>query len=193
MIGRGLPSTRERVLDAAERHAVAVGLSGLRIGRIAAEAGVSRQTVHNDFGDKRGLALALAVRIACRVLEVVDDELPRHAQLADAVSATMARTVRMAEEQPLIRRALTGAAGVDILPLLTTDSEPILRFARERIVELAVRQWPAFDHADVELAADIVVRVTISHIVCPTEPIEESARKLALLVAGYFVGRGVRS
>ncbi len=53
-----LPSTREAILQAA-RARLAAGKE-LSIGAIAAEAGVSRQTVHAHFGGAKGLLAALA-------------------------------------------------------------------------------------------------------------------------------------
>lgn len=186
---KGTHSTRERVLDAAERHAIAVGLGRLRIGRIAAEAGVSRQTVHNDFGDKWGVAQALAVRIACQVMDAVDDELPRHESVSEAVAETMARILRMAEEHPFIRLAITGSKGDEALPLITTAAAPVIELARSRLVDVARGHWPDIDPEDIDLASDIAVRVTISHIVCRTEPAEDSARKLAVMIDAFIAAR----
>jgi AcrR family transcriptional regulator len=52
-------STRDAILAAARRHFSAEP-TNLSIQRIAAEAGVSRQTVHHYFGGLRGLRAALA-------------------------------------------------------------------------------------------------------------------------------------
>jgi AcrR family transcriptional regulator len=52
-------TTRDAILAAA-RHAFAAAPATLSIQRIAAEAGVSRQTVHHYFGGLKGLRAALA-------------------------------------------------------------------------------------------------------------------------------------
>src|SRR5450759_801669 len=53
------PSAREAIIAAARRH-FSADPTNLSIQRIAAEAGVSRQTVHHYFGSLKGLRAALA-------------------------------------------------------------------------------------------------------------------------------------
>ena len=53
------PTTRDAILSAARRQ-FGVDPATLSIGAVAAEAGVSRQTVHHYFGGLRGLRAALA-------------------------------------------------------------------------------------------------------------------------------------
>lgn len=54
------PNARRNAILAAARHAFTSDLAALSIQRIAAEAGVSRQTVHHYFGGLKGLRVALA-------------------------------------------------------------------------------------------------------------------------------------
>lgn len=61
---------RQAVLDAARRLFSGHGLDGTSMDQIAAEAGVSKLTVYNHFGDKENL-FAEVVRSFC------DNELPR--------------------------------------------------------------------------------------------------------------------
>ncbi|TDC43122.1 TetR/AcrR family transcriptional regulator, partial [Micromonospora sp. KC207] len=53
---------RDSIVDAARRQTIAGGWDGVRMGGVAAAAGVSRQTVYNEFGTKAGLAEELAKR-----------------------------------------------------------------------------------------------------------------------------------
>ena len=52
-------STREAILSAARRQ-IQESPAALSVQAVAAEAGVSRQTVHHYFGGLRGLRAALA-------------------------------------------------------------------------------------------------------------------------------------
>lgn len=54
------------ILDAAKRHLVRDGLAGLNIDAIAIEAGVSRQTVYNQLGDKDQLLVAVIEDVTSR-------------------------------------------------------------------------------------------------------------------------------
>lgn len=169
-------------MEAAERRAAAVGMSKLRVGQVAAEAGVSRQTVYNEFGDKFGLAQAVAVQIANRLLDVIEIELAKYPTLAEAVAAATSVALRLATEQPLIRLALTRKEDDDLIVLLTTDAAPVFEIARERLIVAGAHLWPEAYPEDIELASDMATRLVISHIVCPTESIDQAARKLAYVV-----------
>ncbi len=53
---------REQVLDAAYRLVAAEGWNGLRMTSIARAAGISRQTLYNEFGSKEAIGNALVQR-----------------------------------------------------------------------------------------------------------------------------------
>lgn len=55
---------RQRIIDAAAQSFFAGGFAGTAIEQIAADAGVSKVTIYNHFGDKRGL-FAAAVESEC--------------------------------------------------------------------------------------------------------------------------------
>jgi AcrR family transcriptional regulator len=55
--------TRERLLDAAWREATQRGVADLTLARVAARAGVSRQTVYLQFGNRSTLLVEIAQRI----------------------------------------------------------------------------------------------------------------------------------
>ena len=55
--------TRERLLDAAWREATQRGVADLTLARVAARAGVSRQTVYLQFGNRSTLLVEMARRI----------------------------------------------------------------------------------------------------------------------------------
>lgn len=180
-------STRDAVLDAAYDAVVAGSWAGTRMADVAAAAGVSRQTIYNTFGSKERLAAALAARHAARFIAEVEQTLaathPRGpaAAVARSVEVTLAR----AAEDPLLKAVLTDDAG-GLLPYLTTRAAPILAAARASIAAYLLRAWPGLPPAEVELAADAVVRLTVSHLVLPgddpdTHPAAVAAR-LAHLV-----------
>jgi AcrR family transcriptional regulator len=74
------PSTHEAILAAARRLISSGG--GLSIGAVAAEAGVSRQTIHAHFGGARGLRAAL---VAEGLLEAApEDEISTQDRLVEA-------------------------------------------------------------------------------------------------------------
>jgi AcrR family transcriptional regulator len=79
-------SAREAILTAAR---IQVGMGGdLSIQRVAAEAGVSRQTVHHYFGGARGLRAALAAE-GLDVASAADE--PTRERLVDAAVRVLSR------------------------------------------------------------------------------------------------------
>ena len=61
---------REQILQGATRIFLQDGYAGTSMDRVAAEAGVSKQTIYSHFQDKEGLFTALIERVTTRQLQV---------------------------------------------------------------------------------------------------------------------------
>jgi hypothetical protein len=93
-------------------------------------------------------------------------------------------TLHEAADNPLLKAVLASARGTDdLLPFLTTRSEPVLVAARAKMIAGILEREPGHDPADVALVAESLVRLTVSHLVLPTAPVETTARQLALLAS----------
>ena len=79
-------AAREAILDAAERHLVLAGPSGIRLQEVAATAGVSHPTVLHHFGTREGLVKAVITRslatINARLVETISQSTGDVAQVA---------------------------------------------------------------------------------------------------------------
>jgi len=174
---------REQVLDAASTLAAAEGWGRMRIAEIARIAGVSRQTVYNEFGTKHEIGRALVQREAERFLVGIEKELDAHrGDLEEAATAGVAFTLRQAENNPLIKAVLAAARGGqddDLLSYLTTRSEPVFDAAMAMLDAYAVDAWPYVDAESRDLAVETIVRMTVSHIVQPAGSPEATARRIA--------------
>jgi AcrR family transcriptional regulator len=179
---------RQELLDAAARLIVERGYRRMRMQDVAASAAVSRQTVYNEFGDKWGLAKALMLRENDRYLDGVSRALTRHTELYAAVAAAVSYTLETASEDPLKKAVLTGAGDgeLHLLPLLTTEAEPLIFAAQDRIARQVSRRWPRLASNEVAAITEMVVRLTVSHIVSPTDPPEIVAHQLARLTVLYL-------
>ncbi|MEW2357733.1 TetR family transcriptional regulator [Spirillospora sp. NPDC029432] len=183
------PSTRDALLDAAAEQLVRRGYRGVRMQDVAAAAGVSRQTVYNEFGDKWGLAQAVVLRDNERYLDDIDRILSEHDDLFAAVEAAVLFTLETSADDPIKKVVLTGAGGDELLPLLTTRADPVLFTASARLIEHALEQWPRMERAEVSEIADAAIRLTMSNIMLPSEPPERVARFIARMVTRYLGGR----
>ncbi|MFC5747272.1 TetR/AcrR family transcriptional regulator [Actinomadura rugatobispora] len=180
------PSHRDALLDAAAEQLVQRGYRGVRMRDVAAAVGVSRQTVYNEFGDKWGLAQAVVVRDNERYLEGINRLLSEHEDLYSAVEAAVLFTLETSADDPIKKAVLTGAGGDELLPLLTTRAEPVLFTASARIVDHALQQWPEMRREEMAEIADAAVRLTMSHLVLPSEPPERVAQFIARMVTRYL-------
>lgn len=138
-----MPAARELLLDAAFTALGTRPWHGVRMVDVAAAAGVSRQTLYNEFGSKDGLARALVRREAEAFLAGVEHSLAttRDADAPDATdrdpagagdrcAAAALWTLRTARANPFVRAALTGCRG-DRLPPAAAPSVPAPRAGRE--------------------------------------------------------------
>lgn len=106
------------------------GWSAVRMGAIASAVGISRQSLHAEFGTKDDLGHAL---VTCETTEfaVVAARLAEHpGGLPGAVFAAAHYMLTAARENPLLQTILTRAAGSDgdvsLLSVLTIQGEPII-------------------------------------------------------------------
>jgi AcrR family transcriptional regulator len=181
---------RETILDAAYDLVVAHGWGAARMTDIAARVGLSRQTLYNEFGTKDGLAREVVLREIgrfldgiTRVLDEFDDKTER------GVEESVLFTLHEAADNPLLKAVLTASIDDDLLPLLTTRSEPVLVTARSALAERLRQDWPTLPDDDVVMVTDSIVRLTVSHLVQPLDPPDVVARRLARLVHTYLTAR----
>lgn len=66
-LARGHSAKRLSIIDAAARVFCREGFAGANIDQIAAEAGVSRQTIYNHYGDKERLLVAVVREVTERI------------------------------------------------------------------------------------------------------------------------------
>ncbi|MEU8587771.1 helix-turn-helix domain-containing protein [Streptomyces sp. NPDC048664] len=104
-----MPAARESLLDAAYMALSRRPWSAVRMVDVATAAGVSRQTLYNEFGSKDGLARALVRREADAFLAGVDRVLAVHAEPRERLTAAAEWTMRTARGNALVRAMLTGS------------------------------------------------------------------------------------
>ncbi|GLF94553.1 TetR/AcrR family transcriptional regulator [Streptomyces yaizuensis] len=106
-----MPTARESLLDAALAALARAPWTAVRMVDVAADAGLSRQTLYNEFGSKDGLARALLRREADSYLHGVDRLLDEAGGPVDPLVAVAEWTVGQARARPLLRALLTGCWG----------------------------------------------------------------------------------
>ena len=137
---------------------------------IAARLGVSRQTLYNAFTNKHGLARALVLQLTERFLAGVDQALTRSDDIYDQWRAAVLYTLETAAADPLLKSVITADGRDQLLPLLTTDAEPVISAARDKLAAAVTTARPDVALDDARDAAETATRLAISHVVLPLHP-----------------------
>ncbi|MEU0670863.1 TetR/AcrR family transcriptional regulator [Streptomyces lavendulocolor] len=106
-----MPTAREALLNAALAALAELPWTAVRMVDVAGAAGVSRQTLYNEFGSKEGLARALVRREADAYLHGVERALRTGPDAASRLVSVAEWTVTAAAGRPLLRALLTGCWG----------------------------------------------------------------------------------
>ncbi|MCX5583255.1 TetR family transcriptional regulator [Streptomyces erythrochromogenes] len=173
---------RQRVLDAARDLTCEAGWDQVSLLAVAVRAEVSRPSVYKEFGNRAGLGRALVVRETQQFLAGVADALypgvpDSHACLRVAILYVL----QEADNQPLIRAVITAARkGSDsLLPYLTARADPIFDAGQTLVQGWLATRYPHQHTESVQMAADVIVRMTISHLILPTDEQHLTAQRLA--------------
>ncbi|MEU4448058.1 TetR family transcriptional regulator [Actinosynnema sp. NPDC050801] len=155
------------LLDEAAELIAAHGSRGLRMAEVAAKAGVSRQTVYNEFGNKERLVQAVALHKTAEFVHGIRERLVGTPDPLDGLRQGITFAFDLAARDALAKSVLDGANAEDMLPLLTTRGKPVLTLATSVFAQHIRRHWPALPDARVHLIADTIVRVALSHLLTP--------------------------
>ncbi|WP_447005423.1 TetR family transcriptional regulator [Saccharothrix isguenensis] len=174
------------LLDAAAELLAAHGSRGLRMAEVAVRAGVSRQSVYNEFGNKERLVQAVALHKTTEFLDGVRERLLGTPDPLEGLREGIRFAFDLADEDELARSVLTGANAEDMLPFLTTRGRPVLTQATTVFGRHIRRHWPDLPDRRVHLVAETIVRVALSHLLTPSSRRVEAVVHVteALLAAG---------
>ena len=184
---------RATLLDAMREQLRARPWAEVTMAEVASAAGVSRQTLYKEFGSRGELAQAYVLREADRFLATVEEAVTAHLDDPEtALSAAFDVFLAAAADDPLVRAVVSGDGGDELLVLVTTQGEPVLERATERLSAFLVRGWPGLAGRDANLLAECVVRLAISSAALPGGPAGIGGREVARLL-GPYVQRALAS
>jgi AcrR family transcriptional regulator len=175
---------RDRLLDAGRDQLHERTWAQVTMAEIATAAGVSRQTLYNEFGNRDEFGQALMIREGGRFLDAVDRAINEHAHdPIAALTAALERFLTLAESDPLVRLLLGDDGTAGMLPLITTQSGPLLEWASRRLADTILARWPGVATTDLDALADVLVRLAISHVTAPREAPARTAASITRLLA----------
>jgi AcrR family transcriptional regulator len=175
---------RDRLLDAARNELEGRAWARVTMSEVAATAGVSRQTLYNEFGTRDALGQAVMIREGSRFLDSVEHAIAEHSDdPSAALSAALERFLELAATDPFVALLLGDDGTGGLLPLVTTQSQPVIEWARDRLADTIHAHWPKAPADDVMTLADAVVRLAISHVAAPGGPPDLTAASITRLLA----------
>jgi AcrR family transcriptional regulator len=174
---------RDAVLDAMRELLLSRDWSAITLADVARAAGISRQTIYNEFGSRQGLAQGYALRLADRLVGAVGDAI--YSNVGDVYAAFLQGFRAFFSESaadPLVISLLTGVAKPDLLQLITTDSGPIISRCSERLTATFQHSWLKASDEDAGILARAIVRLAMSYVSMPPEADHDVAADLARLM-----------
>ncbi|WP_121702861.1 TetR/AcrR family transcriptional regulator [Streptomyces sp. E5N298] len=183
-----MPAARESLLDAAYTALARRPWSAVRMVDVAASAGVSRQTLYNEFGSKDGLARALVRREADGYLAGVERALSGASDPRERLTATAEWMMSAAHDNALVRAMLTGCWSERLpspaLPAVPSSAAvpaqrradgalpspgDFLGLVRDRAVAVlgGAGPLPPPDAAELARSCELAVRLALSCVAAP--------------------------
>jgi AcrR family transcriptional regulator len=175
---------RERLLFQAAELTRAGGWQAITMAKLADRVGVSRQTVYNEIGSKQQLAEAMIMHELEVFLRGVDAAFAAHPDdLVAAIREAAGGVLRDARTNPLLHAVLSASHGAEstLLPLLTTQAEPIIGAARVLIRGHLSSYDVTLPEDRVDALVDMVIRLVLSHVTSPSGTPEQTADDIAFI------------
>jgi len=166
----------ERLLVAADDLLADREWAAITMADIARGAGVSRQTLYNEFGSRQEFAQAYVLREADRFVGIVEDAIAEHADDPDvALTAALTGVLSAAADSPLVQAMVADEPTGGLLALVTTQGAPVVGAASDRLAAFFAATWPGLSDARARTAADCATRLAISHALLPTDAPQRTA------------------
>ncbi len=178
---------RDTLFDAARDELQQRAWADITMADIARAAGVSRQTLYKEFGTRDEFSAAFVIREGERFLDAVEAAVREHLDdPSTAVAAALEVFLTTAGEDPLMRILLSDDGTGGMLPLVTTQSMPVVTWASARLAAVMRDGWPHASEHDAQLLAETLVRLAISYVTVPKGAPRATARDAAALLGPYI-------
>lgn len=168
---------RDSVLDAMRDLLLTRDWSAITLSDVARAAGISRQTIYNEFD---------------RLVDNVHASLDANVgNFYEAFLQGFRSFFAESAADPLVISLLTGVAKPDLLQLITTDSAPIITRASARLAPAFTDTWVATTDNDANVLSRAIVRLCLSYVSMPPEADHDVAADLARLITPFAERHGV--
>jgi AcrR family transcriptional regulator len=161
---------RDSILDGMRDLLLTRDWSAITLADVARAAGISRQTIYNEFGSRQGLAQGYAMRLADHLVDEVDYAIRQNeGDMYSAFRQGFRAFFAESSADPLVISLLTGEAKPDLLQLITVDSAPIITHCSQRLTTSFAESWVKHSDQDAGVLARAIVRLCMSYVSMPPE------------------------
>jgi AcrR family transcriptional regulator len=177
-------TVRDTIVSAVDRLVRTQGWSATTMSDVAAAAGVSRQTVYNEFRSRPALVEAYVLREVEAMVAAVEEAVrDSRGDAHRAIHASFGLFLKLASDEPLVQMIVAGAEADELISLMTGLGRQV---AIDRIGRLIVEVWPQVTVVDAELLAESMARLAISHALLPTSAPEDTAAAVTRMVGPFI-------
>lgn len=159
----------DRILTVAGEEAQRVGPDRVRMGEVAARAGISRASLYRYFANKDELIQAYTMRELDRIFEGMDEAMRPYESFEERLGAAFAYAIPALRAHPVFVSVLDIAERQ--IMRVTLQSGEVLGHARDLVVERMNRAVRAgrirIDQFDAAVAGEIMARLVISLLATP--------------------------
>lgn len=167
----------ERLLDASVEIITEEGWDRLTMTRVAERSGVPRQSLYKEVGTKSELGEAVVAREVDRFLSGVLDSIEAHpGSVVEGLTAAARWTLEYGATNAVLKAILRPGQDPELLALLTVRPEAVLGQAVKTVTE-------RLDAS--EALVDTMVRLTLSHLLQPTVPVEEAVARIGQAITAF--------
>jgi AcrR family transcriptional regulator len=160
------------------------GWSATTMADVATAAGVSRQTLYNEFGSRSALVEVYIAREIETLVERVSAAVRADAHDAHrALRRAFALFLQLASDEPVVQIIVADADTGELHRLLTGLGQ---RLAAATIAELIPEVWPQVGVADAQTLSDTLVRLAISHALAPGDDADRTADAVGRVLAPFI-------
>jgi AcrR family transcriptional regulator len=177
----------ERLLVAADDLLAERDWATITMADIAKGAGVSRQTLYNEFGSRQEFERAYVLREADRFVGIAEQAITDHAGDPEAaLAAALTGVLSEAADNALVRAIVAEEPTGGLLALVTTQGAPVVGAATDRLAALFVTTWPGLPEGQARVAADCATRLAISHALLSVGSPERTGPQIASVIGPYL-------
>lgn len=174
---------RQTVLQATQDLLSQRDWSEVTMSDIATAAGMSRQTLYNEFKSRNGVAQAYVLRLVDGYVDLFGVAVTGHPDDVRAgLEKGFADFLVEAASDPLVQSSIAGTAKLDVMRLVTSDGGVILDAASVRLAKIAMAAWDLKDYQAAARVGRLVVRQAMSFITLAPRPEENPAADLSQML-----------